>query len=139
VFSTTLEQLQGRSTERNLRVASGDLFPAAQKSQEADVAFPARREEFQRCGSHAGRLRRRPHCESAHDSAAQSRKLGSTIAAFVSDARTAYETMAGNPASMTPEMQARIRDLASRTDDIKKSLQGTRDLFSRSLQDKLKA
>jgi len=39
VFSNTLEQLQGRSTERDLRVASADLFPAAQKSQEADAAF----------------------------------------------------------------------------------------------------
>ena len=156
VFSTTLEQLQGRSTERDLRVASGDLFPAAQKSQEADAAFQRAVKSFSDAvvtqdasavdhGAEDGQAAASLINQIAGianlpaDSAAQSRKLGSTIAAFVSDARAAYGTMAGNPASMTPEMQVRIRDLASRTDEIKKSLQATRDVFSRSLQDKLKA
>jgi hypothetical protein len=155
VFSTTLEQLQGRSTEHDLQVASGDLFPAAQKSQEADAAFQRAVKSFSDAvvtqdtsaidhGTEDGQAAAALINEIAgiknlpSNSADESRKLGSTIASFVSDAGTAYKTMAGNPSSMTPEMQAKIRDLASRTDDIKKSLTTTRDVFSRSLQDKLK-
>jgi methyl-accepting chemotaxis protein len=155
VFSTTLEQLQGRSTERDLDVASGDLFPAAQKSQEADAAFQRAVKSFSDAvvtqdasaidhGTEDGQAAASLINEIAgiknlpSNSADESKKLGSTIAQFVSDAGSAYKTMAGNPSSMTPEMQARIRDLASQTDEIKKSLKTTRDVFSRSLQDKLK-
>lgn len=155
VFSTTLEQLQGRSTERDLQVASGDLFPAAQKSQEADAAFERAVKSFSDAvvtqdtsaidhGTEDGRAAASLINEIAaignlpKDSAEESRKLGSTITSFVSDAGTAYKAMAGNPSAMTPEMQARIRDLASRTEDIKQSLKKTREVFSRNLQDKLK-
>src|ERR1700723_1332253 len=108
VFSTTLEQLQGRSTERDLRVASGDLFPAAQKSQEADAAFQRAVKSFSDAvvtqdtgavdhGTEDGQAAASLINEIAGirnlpaESAAQSRKLGSTIAQFVSEAGTAYK------------------------------------------------
>jgi hypothetical protein len=155
VFSTTLEQLQGRSTERDLEIASGDLFPAAQKSQEADAAFQRAVKSFSDAvvtqdtgavdhgiedGQAAASLINQIAgiANLPAESAAESRKLGSTIAQFVSDAGAAYKAMAGNSAGMTPEMQAKIRDLASQTDQIKQSLQTTKAQFSRSLQDKLK-
>src|SRR5579863_7376160 len=39
VLSTMLGQIQGVATEENLRRTSEALFPAAQKTQEADAAF----------------------------------------------------------------------------------------------------
>jgi Methyl-accepting chemotaxis protein (MCP) signalling domain len=155
VFSTTLEQLQGRSTERDLEIASGDLFPAAQKSQEADAAFQRAVKSFSDAvvtqdtgaadhGIEDGQAAATLINEIAAignlppERAADSRKLGSTIESFVSDAGTAYKTVAGNSSAMTPEMMSRIRDLAAQTDNIKGSLQKTKDSFSRSLQDKLR-
>src|SRR5580692_6473275 len=110
VFSTTLEQLQGRSTERDLEIASGDLFPAAQKSQEADAAFQRAVKSFSDAvvtqdtgaadhGIEDGQAAATLINEIAGignlppERAAESRKLGSTIASFVSDAGTAYKTV----------------------------------------------
>ena len=153
VFSTTLEQFQGRSTERDLQVASDDLFPAAQKSQEADAAFQRAVKSFSDAvvtqdasaidhGIEDGRTAASLINEIAGirnlpaDNKEQARKLGSTISSFTSDAGSVYKTIAGNPSSMS-DMQGRIRDLASQTDDIKKGLQATRGTFSKALQDKL--
>lgn len=156
VFSTTMEQFQGRSMEHNLQVASGDLFPAAQKSQEAEAAFGRAVKSFSDAvvtqdasaidhGTEDGKTAAALINEIAGirnlpaERVEQSRKLGSTIGSFVADAASTYKAMAGNPSAMTPEMQARIRDLATQTDEIKKALQTTKEVFSRSLQDQLKA
>jgi hypothetical protein len=39
IVSTSLGQIQGVLTERELAATSSALFPAAQKSQEAEAAF----------------------------------------------------------------------------------------------------
>jgi hypothetical protein len=39
VLATALGQIQGRNTENTLRTTSDTLFPAAQRSQEAEAAF----------------------------------------------------------------------------------------------------
>ena len=155
VFSTALEQFQGKSTELDLQVASGDLFPAAQKSQEADAAFQRAVKSFSDAvvtqdaaaidhGNEDGRKAAALINEIAGisnlpaDSREQAKQLGSTIGSFVSEAGTVYKSIVSNPSGMA-DMQGRIRDLATRTDEIKKSLQATRDRFSRSLQEKLQA
>ncbi len=156
IFSTLLGQVQGRSTERDLQTASEALFPAAQKSQEAEAAFQRAVKSFsdavvtqdtsavargtQDGESAASLINSIAGIENVpQDSAADCRKLGAAIAAFVSDAGTTYGTIAGNPASMTPEMQSKIRELAAKTDELKGSLQRTKTAFSSSLQEKLSA
>ncbi len=155
VFSTTLEQLQGRSMERDLASASGDLFPAAQKSQEADAAFQRAVKSFSDAvvtqdssaadhGIEDGQTAATLINQVAGmenlppENAGETRKLGSTIASFVSDAGEAYKAVASNSSAMTPEMMSRIHDFATQTDSIKGSLQRTKDSYSRALQDKLK-
>jgi hypothetical protein len=46
VMTTALHQIQGRDTENNLQTASESLFPAAQKTQEAEAAFNRAVKEF---------------------------------------------------------------------------------------------
>lgn len=153
VFSTTLGQIEGRSTERDLQAASEDLFPAAQKSQEADAAFQRAVKSFSDAvvtqdasaidhGVEDGNaavslinqvaaIRNLPA-----DSREQARQLGSTLSSFVSEAGSVYKAIAANPSSMS-DMQGRIRDLATRTETIRHSLAAAKDLFSQSLQEKL--
>jgi methyl-accepting chemotaxis protein len=155
VFSTTLEQFQGRSTERDLQVAAGDLFPAAQKSQDADAAFQRAVKSFSDAvvtqdaaaidhGIEDGNMAASTINEIAGirnlpaDRVEDARKLSSSIDSFVSQAGTVYKTIAGNPSSMS-DMQGKIRDLARQTDELKKSLQANRGAFSRALEDKLTA
>ena len=153
VFSTTLAQFQGRSTEKDLRVAAGDLFPAAQKSQEADAAFQRAVKSFSDAvvtqdasaidhGIEDGNLAGSLINEIAGignlpaGRAEEARRLGASIRSFVSEAGTVYKTIAANPSSMA-DMQGKIRDLASLTDEIRESLQANRSAISKSLQDKL--
>lgn len=156
VVATGLGQIQGLSTERALSNASDGLFPAAQRSQEAEAAF-------QRClkgfgdavlVQDASALDRAGE-EGKHtvdelraiadiaglptERANEARNLGASIEQFISDARKLYGTALANPANMNSEMQGHMRDLATRTEALKSSLANLKEQSSRDLHDQLGA
>lgn len=154
VISTVLGQVQGLLTEGALRTTSEELFPAAQRSQEAEFAFQRMVKEFSDSvltqdvsGLDRASLEGRGVVEGLSAVAAirglpaeqskGARKLASSIEQFLGDARSTYGALLANPANMSAETQARMRELASRTDSIKASLQIAKQQFSKNLQEQL--
>lgn len=153
VASTVLGQIQGRSAEMALQTASAALFPAAQRSQEAESAFQRAAKGFSDAVlvQDASALQKaadegRAAVEQLTGIAAipgipdergrQARQLGSEIGQFVEDASTTYGKMLANPASMSA-VQGKMRELASRTDQLKTMLRQTTELFSQDLHQQL--
>jgi uncharacterized protein YoxC len=156
VFSTVLGQIQSRSTEGALQVTSEALFPAAQRSQEAESAFQRMVKGFSDGvmtqdasavdkAAEDGRqavagLKAIAGVEGlAPERAEEAGKLASSVEQFVGDAKAVYGSVLANPASMTADMQERMRQLASRTDGIKSGLQQTKERCSQDLHEKLNA
>jgi methyl-accepting chemotaxis protein len=154
VLSTILGQVQGISTEGNLRTTSEGLFPAAQRSQEAEFAFQRMGKGFSDAvmvQDASGLDRAAEEGRSviaglnavadikdlSAERSAGARKLASSVEQFVTDARGTYGAVLASPANMTPEMQERMRALASRTDVMKASLQSAKDQFTKDLHDQL--
>ena len=154
VFITALGQVQGSTTETSLQTASQALFPAAQLSQEAEAAFQRMIKSFSdavmtqdsSAVEHAAEdglqtvsslkavaaIR-----ELSPERAGEAGKLASSVERFVADARGLYGSALANPASLTAEMQERMRQLATRTDALKTSLQQAKASFSGDLRDEL--
>ena len=156
VIATTLGQLQGLSTEATLRTTSNALFPAAQRSQEAESAFQRMVKGFSDAvmtqdasgvdrAAEEGRqvvagLKAVAGVEGlSAERAADARRLAASIDEFLGDAHTVYGTVLSNPASMTADMQDKMRGLAERTDAIKTSLQKFKERSSRDLHEQLAA
>jgi methyl-accepting chemotaxis protein len=156
VFSTVLGQIQSRITEGALQTTSEALFPAAQRSQEAQSAFERMVKGFsdavmtqdasavERASADGKQVVSDLKTMAGIDGLSAERaeeagKLASSVDQFVGDAKTVYGTVLANPASMTGEMQDRMRDLATRTDAIKTSLQQTKERCSKDLHEKLSA
>ena len=154
VMTTALHQIQGRDTENNLQTASESLFPAAQKTQEAEAAFNRAVKEFGDAvisqdssgvdrAAESGRsavLNLKAVEEIAllpANGAIETRKLAATVEAFTENARAAYGAVAASAANMTPEMQTRFRDLSNETSRIKDLLRARKESFSSELQDQL--
>jgi methyl-accepting chemotaxis protein len=156
VFSTVRGQLQGLSSERELQIASEALFPAEQGSQDAESAFERAVKGFSDAGLKqdvSGLQRATQDGQSALNSlnavasaadlpaerVAETRKLISSVADFLAEARLTYGGIVSNPPSMTPDTQRRIRELAARGDALKTSLQRESDALSRDLHECLSA
>ncbi len=154
VISTGLQQVQGVSTERTLRTVSQALFPAAQRSQEAEAAFQRVVKGFgdavliqdasalDRAVDDGRQVTAGLRAIAAiggiaEDRAQQARKLASAVEQLVSDARDAYGTVMSNPSAMAT-MQGRMGDLASRTDSVKTELKQVKERFSQDLQERLR-
>ena len=154
VISTVLGQLQGGSTESSLRIASEALFPAAQQSQNAEAAFQRMVKGFSDAvmtqdasGIDKASEEGRQVTASVNSLAAiaalsaarrdEMGKLALSIDQFLNDARSIYSTVLANPASMTPEMQERMRGLAARTQEIKASLEKLKTQCSTDLRQQL--
>jgi len=154
VLATVLGQVQGISTERTSRIASNALFPAAQRSQEVEAAFQKMVKGF----SDAVMTQDASGVERASDEGRQvvsglksvagvegvpaaraeaARKLANMVDAFLNDARSVYGTVLSNPAGMSPDTQDKMRDLASRTDAIKASLQSLKEQSADDLHQSL--
>ncbi len=154
VLSTILGQVQGLNTERTLGTTSASLFPAAQKSQEVESAFERMVKGFSdavmtqdasgvsRAGEEGraaaeglksiSRIPKLPKGRSE-----QAGSAASAIEQLVGDASSTYGTLLANPASMTPEMQEKMRGLAARTDEIKASLKTVKEQCARDLHEQL--
>jgi methyl-accepting chemotaxis protein len=154
VLSTILGQVQGLSTEGTLRTTSEALFPAAQRSQENEAAFQRMVKAFSDAVlvqdasglDHAAEEGR--HVTDGLNALAaikglpaerteEARKLASTIDQYAAEARNTYAALLANPASMTPETQDKMRDLAARSDSLKASLGEEKGRFSKDLHEQL--
>jgi methyl-accepting chemotaxis protein len=153
VLSTGLSQIQGAAARSSLRTTSTALFPAAQRSQEAEAAFQRMVKGFGDAviTQDAGGIDR-----AAEDgrqtvaalkavaaipglSAERSReagKLASGIDQILADARTTYGAVMSG--AMTPATQEQMRSLASRTDQAKAALAKTKEQLAGDLNQQLK-
>jgi len=154
VLATILGQVQGFSTERTLLTTSNALFPAALRSQEAESAFQRVVKGFSDAvmtqeaaavdrASEDGRqvvsgLRTAASVEGlSPERASEAAALAGSIDSFLSDARSVYGAVLANPANMTSDTQEKMRDLASRTETIKASLQSLKQKCSADLRQRL--
>lgn len=156
VLATILGQVQGRHTESTLRTTSAALFPATQHSQEAEAAFQRAVKGFSDAVmvQDASGLDRAAE-ETRHviddlnamgaiqglsaERSSEASRLASLIERFLADARSTYGAVLANPANMNAEAQEHMRDLASRTDTLKASLQQVKEHCSQDLHAQLDA
>jgi methyl-accepting chemotaxis protein len=154
VLATALGQIQGKSSENTLRTTSEALFPAAQRSQEAEAAFERMVKGFSDAvvvqdtsGLDRAAEDGRAVAASLKAIAAipdlskvrtgEASKLASAVPQYLTDAVATYGTILSNPSAMTPEMQGRMRDLASSNDSMKAGLQSLKDGCSGDLRQQL--
>lgn len=154
VVATALGQIQGRSTENTLRSTSEALFPAAQRSQEAEAAFQRTvkglgdavivqdssgldraAEDGRAVVENLKAIAAIPNLSKVRDDEAG--KLAGTAQQYIADAVATYGTILKDPAAMTSEMQGRMRDLASSSDSMKTALQALKEGCSGDLRQQL--
>jgi methylphosphotriester-DNA--protein-cysteine methyltransferase len=155
IVSTSLGQIQGLLTERELAVTSSALFPAAQKSQEAQAAFERSLKAFgdavitqdkdglahaAEAGSDAVQALQAVAAIHglAPQRAAEAQKLAQAVSQLSSDARSTYGAVLENPQNMAAE-QDKIRGIAGRNDEIKAALAQAKTEFSLDLNRNLGA
>jgi methyl-accepting chemotaxis protein len=154
LFSTVLGQFQSRSTEAALRSTSSVLFPAAQRSQEAEAAFQRMVKGFgdavmtqdaaavEKANAEGGRVAAEFDAIASIAGlppvrAGEAGNLAAAVRKFAADAKAVYTGVLANPASLTAEAQERMRELATRTDSIKASLGQTEEQYSKDLREQL--
>jgi hypothetical protein len=158
VGTTALGQIQGRSTENTLRVTSEALFPAAQRSQEAEGAFQRAvkglsdavvmqdASGLERAAEDGRTVTQNLQAIAAIPDlspdlskvrAEEAAKLARTAGQYLTDAVATYGTVLKNPEAMTPAMQGHMRDLASGSDSVKAGLQALKEGCSGDLRQQL--
>ncbi|HEX5228275.1 MAG TPA: methyl-accepting chemotaxis protein [Bryobacteraceae bacterium] len=155
VLSISLGQVQGTLTERELGVTSSALFPAAQKSQQAESEFERMLKGFGDAvitqdkdglarAADGGSLAVQglkavaaiPGLDPQRASEAQ--KLAGDVQQLLDDARETYTAVLANPENMA-KLQDKIRGIAGRNDEIKANLSKAKAQFSQDLDQKLSA
>ena len=154
VLSTGLSQLQGHNARNSLQVTSEALFPAAQRSQEAESAFQRMVKGFgdavivQDASGLDRALEDGRQTVAALKAVAsipglsverceQAGRLASSVDQLVADARSTYgAAMAG---TMSSSMQDQMRALAARTDEARAALTKTKEQFAGDLRLQLSA
>jgi len=156
VLSTTLGQIQGVLTEQELGTTSAALFPAAQKSQDAQAAFERMLKGFGdavitqdpaalgRAGDDGGLAAQELKGLAAIQGLAPERlveaqKLATSVQQLLDDARTTYGAVLANPQNMSADIQEKIRGMATRNGEIKASLAKAKTEFSEDLKQRLSA
>ncbi len=152
VISTTLSQMQSREARESLRVTSEALFPAAQRSQEAEAALQRMVKGFGDAvimqdasgldraaedGRQAAAALRAVAATQGLDGqrAVETGKLAGSLDQLLADARQTYgEVLAG---TLSAETQERMRALAMRTEESKSSLAKTKEGFAADLRRQL--
>jgi hypothetical protein len=146
---TILSQVEGLRAEDSLDATSNGLFPAAQRSQQAEAAFERAVKSFSDAvlvqdasgldrAAEEGRsvvaslkaiieIRRL-----SPERASEVQKLSSSAEQFFADAKSTYGTILSNPSNMSA-MQDRMHDLASRTDILKSSLVAAQEHLAEDL------
>ncbi len=156
IVTTALGQFQGRDEEQSLRRTSDALFPAVQKAQQAEAAFYRAIRDF----NQAVILQSAPALEQALEEgrltvgtlneaagiaglspqrSKRTKQLAERTREFLKDAGETYDRVRENPTSVTPEMQAHMRDLAERTAALYQALSGATQDFSQDLHQQLSA
>src|ERR1019366_6092339 len=137
VLSTALSQIQDRAARTSLRATSEALFPAAQRSQEAESAFQRMVKGFgdaviMQDASGLDRAAEDGQQAVAALKAAASipglpagrsgeaGRLASSVEQVLADARTTYGAVLAG--AMSASAQDQMRALASRTDEAKAAL-----------------
>jgi methyl-accepting chemotaxis protein len=154
VLSTGLSQMQGSEARTSLRITSSALFPAAQRSQEAESAFQRMVKGFgdavvtQDSGgldraSEDGRQAVKALQVVAAipglsaERSASAAKLAASIDQILTSARATYGAVMGG--NMTPATQDQMRALAAQTDQAKADLAKTKDQLAADLNGQLKS
>jgi len=154
VLSTALSQIQGRVERTSLRRTSEALFPAAQRSQEAEAAFQRMVKGFgdavimqdasglERAGEDGRQSVAALKAVVAIQNLPAARveeagRLASSVDQLLNDAKNTYGGMLAK--GMTPEAQEQMRALASRTDEAKAALAKTKDQLAADLHQQLSA
>lgn len=153
VLSISLGQVQGTLTERELGVTSSALFPAAQKSQQAESGFERMLKGFgdavitqdkdglARAADDGSKAVQQLKAVAAITGLAPQRvseaqKLAGDVQQLLDDARDTYGAVLANPENMA-KLQDKIRGIAGRNDEIKANLAKSRMAFSQDLDQKL--
>jgi hypothetical protein len=153
IVSTSLGQLQGLLTERELGVTSSALFPAAQKSQHAEAEFERMLKGFGDAvitqdkdglahaaddGGQAVQDLKSVAAISglAPERASEAQRLAASVEQLLDDARNTYGAVLADPQKMAT-LQNNIRSIAGRNDEIKAALAKSRTQFSEDLDQKL--
>ncbi len=153
VLSTTLGQIQGLLTERELGVTSSALFPAAQKSQHAEAEFERMLKGFgdavitqdkdglSRAADDGGQAVQELKAVGAipglaPERGAEAQRLATNVQQLLEDARDTYGAVLADPQKMAT-LQDKIRSIAGRNDEIKTALAKLKTQFSEDLDQKL--
>jgi methyl-accepting chemotaxis protein len=153
VLATSLGQLQGLLTERELGVTSSALFPAAQKSQQAEAEFERMlkgfgdavitqdKDSLGRAAEDGAQVVQRLKEVAAISGLARERsteaqRLATAVQQLLEDARSTYGAVLANPENMIKE-QDKIRSIAASNDQIKAALAKAKTQFSADLDQKL--
>ena len=155
MLSTTLEQLEGRKAEEGLRVTAEVLFPATRNSHEVDAAFKNMVKEFKDAvviedlsalerGASDGQhvieyLRALATIKNlSRDRATEAEELVPMVEQFLQEAQETYAAVLAKPNEMTPAVQQRMRELASKMEMLNDSLQRLDQQLSSDLSQQLK-
>ncbi len=152
VFSTLLSQIQGRSARSSLRITSEALFPAAQRSQQAEAAFQRMMKGFSDAvimqdGSGLDRAAQYGHQAVAAlksvaaiqglagKRAQEAGELSNSLDRLLVDAQRTYgSVLAGVLTSSTKDQ---MRELAIRNDQTNVSLTKIKEQFAADLHQQL--
>ncbi len=155
IFSTILVEVQGLSRERVLRTTSEALFPAAQRSQDAEASFlqtvrafadtvvmqdasglDRAAEEGRHTVEDLKAIASIPHLSKQR--AGQAQELASLVETFLADAHSTYRAVVATP-NPTADLEHREGAMAARTDAIRQRLQSAKEQFSSDLHEQLTA
>ena len=156
VLSISLGQLQGLLTERELGVTASALFPAAQKSQEAQASFERMLKGFgdavitqdaaglDHASEDGGQAVEQLKAVAAIPGLSPERadgavRLANNVQQLLTDARSTYGAVLANPQNMPADAPAKIRGIAGRNAQIKAALAKSKTEFSEDLDRKLNA
>jgi methyl-accepting chemotaxis protein len=156
VLSISLGQLQGLLTERELGVTASALFPAAQKSQDAQASFERMLKGFgdavitqdaaglDHAAEDGGQAVEQLKAVAAipglsPERADEAVRLANNVQQLLTDARNTYGAVLANPQNMPADAPAKIRGIAGRNAQIKAALAKSKTEFSEDLDRKLNA
>ncbi len=156
VCSTVLGQVQSVQTERAIRATSGAIFPAAQRTQEAEAAFQRMVQGFGEAvlTQDAGGFNRawedgRHLVECLRfvstipglgaDRAEEARRLSVSAEQLLTDARSVYGSVLAGPLTLSAQAQEQMHLLAARTDELKSAVTRAKEQFSSDLRRELSA
>jgi len=152
--SVVLGQIQGFQTEARLRTTAEALFPAAQRSQEAESAFQRATKSYRDAvmledaaaletgGAEAGAvvtaLRAVASLEGIDSQHARtSGELASELETLRNDSAATYGQIMKSGGNLTDQMMQQSRGLAARNDVVSKKLTSLRGALSKQLREDL--